>query len=168
MRILDPKCVAKTFPDYFETLLSVCRAPTSQVPVLCIDGPTASGKGTVAAAVARALGYHFLDSGAMYRITAYAALRAGHAIGPESEAAIAAFTADDDRCPAALGERLREREQPTLVARHAIRCRYLRDIDARHVERRQQLVAVVEEQVEMRIVLGADVDHFPLHRAAKG
>ena len=93
VRILDPKCVAKTFPDYFEALLSVCRTPTAQVPVLCIDGPTASGKGTVAAAVARALGYHFLDSGAMYRITAYAALRAGHAIGPENEAPIARMAA---------------------------------------------------------------------------
>ncbi|RCW76123.1 bifunctional 3-phosphoshikimate 1-carboxyvinyltransferase/cytidylate kinase [Pseudorhodoferax soli] len=93
VRILDPKCVAKTFPDYFEVLLSVCRTPTAQVPVLCIDGPTASGKGTVAAAVARALGYHFLDSGAMYRITAYAALRADHAIGAENEAAIARMAA---------------------------------------------------------------------------
>ena len=93
VRILDPQCVAKTFPDYFEVLLSVCRTPTAQVPVLCIDGPTASGKGTVAAAVARALGYHFLDSGAMYRITAYAALRADHAIGAENEAAIARMAA---------------------------------------------------------------------------
>jgi 3-phosphoshikimate 1-carboxyvinyltransferase len=93
VRILDPRCVAKTFPDYFEALLGACRTPTAQVPVLCIDGPTASGKGTVAAAVARALGYHFLDSGAMYRITAYAALRAGHAIGAENEAAIARMAA---------------------------------------------------------------------------
>lgn len=93
VRILDPKCVAKTFPDYFEALLAVCRTPTARVPVLCIDGPTASGKGTVAAAVARALGYHFLDSGAMYRITAYAALRAGHAIGAENEATIARMAA---------------------------------------------------------------------------
>jgi 3-phosphoshikimate 1-carboxyvinyltransferase len=75
VRIEDPKCVGKTFPDYFEALFSVTRAPV--VPVLCIDGPTASGKGTVAAAVAQRLGYHFLDSGAMYRITALAAMRAG-------------------------------------------------------------------------------------------
>ena len=60
VRILDPRCVAKTFPDYFETLLSVCQTRTAQIPVLCIDGPTASGKGTVAAAVAQQLGYHFL------------------------------------------------------------------------------------------------------------
>ncbi|MFT3719844.1 bifunctional 3-phosphoshikimate 1-carboxyvinyltransferase/cytidylate kinase [Pseudorhodoferax sp.] len=93
VRILDPKCVAKTFPDYFEALLAVCRAPAEQVPVLCIDGPTASGKGTVAAAVAQRLGYHFLDSGAMYRITALAALQAGHPIAPEGEAAIARMAA---------------------------------------------------------------------------
>ena len=47
----------------------------AQIPVICIDGPTASGKGTVAAAVAQRLGYGFLDSGAMYRITALAASR---------------------------------------------------------------------------------------------
>ncbi|QHI99953.1 bifunctional 3-phosphoshikimate 1-carboxyvinyltransferase/cytidylate kinase [Xylophilus rhododendri] len=91
VRIEDPKCVAKTFPDYFETLFSVARTATANIPVLCIDGPTASGKGTVAAAVAARLGYHFLDSGAMYRVTALAATRAGLAIAPEQEAAIAAL-----------------------------------------------------------------------------
>ncbi|KQP17861.1 bifunctional 3-phosphoshikimate 1-carboxyvinyltransferase/cytidylate kinase [Pseudorhodoferax sp. Leaf267] len=93
VRILDPKCVAKTFPDYFEALLAVSSTPTAQIPVLCIDGPTASGKGTVAASVAKRLGYHFLDSGAMYRITALAALRAGLAIGAAGETAIAAMAA---------------------------------------------------------------------------
>ncbi|GAO23765.1 3-phosphoshikimate 1-carboxyvinyltransferase [Alicycliphilus sp. B1] len=63
VRIEDPKCVAKTFPDYFEALFLVARADTALIPVICIDGPTASGKGTVAASVARQLGYHFLDSG---------------------------------------------------------------------------------------------------------
>lgn len=47
------------------------------VPVIAIDGPTASGKGTVAARVAAALGMHLLDSGALYRLTALAALNAG-------------------------------------------------------------------------------------------
>ena len=91
VRIEDPKCVAKTFPDYFETLFSVALTGADHVPVLCIDGPTASGKGTVAAAVASRLGYHFLDSGAMYRVTALAATRAGLAIEPAQEAAIAAL-----------------------------------------------------------------------------
>ncbi len=91
VRIEDPKCVAKTFPDYFETLFSVAQAAHSRIPVICIDGPTASGKGTVAAAVAHALGYRFLDSGAMYRITALAALRAGLAIDTDHETRIAAL-----------------------------------------------------------------------------
>ena len=91
VRIEDPKCVAKTFPDYFEALFSVASTAPGHIPVICIDGPTASGKGTVAAAVAQRLGYRFLDSGAMYRITALAALRAGLAITPEHEARIAAL-----------------------------------------------------------------------------
>ncbi|MFE8646862.1 bifunctional 3-phosphoshikimate 1-carboxyvinyltransferase/cytidylate kinase [Sphingomonas sp. NCPPB 2930] len=91
VRILDPKCVAKTFPDYFEALFSVASTPTDRIPVLCIDGPTASGKGTVAAAVAARLGYHFLDSGAMYRIAALAALRAGLAIDTDHESEIASL-----------------------------------------------------------------------------
>jgi cytidylate kinase len=47
------------------------------VPVITIDGPSGSGKGTVSRAVARALGWHFLDSGALYRAVGVAALRAG-------------------------------------------------------------------------------------------
>ncbi len=77
LRILDPKCVAKTFPDYFESLFEVSRADVSDIPVITIDGPTASGKGTLAAAVAARLGYHQLDSGLLYRATALSALRAG-------------------------------------------------------------------------------------------
>ncbi len=77
VRILDPKCVAKTFPDYFETLFKVARAEPNDVPVITIDGPTAGGKGTLAAAVAERLGYRLLDSGSLYRVAALAALRAG-------------------------------------------------------------------------------------------
>ncbi len=91
VRIEDPKCVAKTFPDYFEALFSVAGTPLEHVPVICIDGPTASGKGTVAAAVAQRLGYRFLDSGAMYRITALAALRAGLSIDAAHQDRIAAL-----------------------------------------------------------------------------
>ncbi len=73
LRINDPKCVAKTFPDYFERFVGVTQA----APVIAIDGPSASGKGTVAARVATALGFAYLDSGALYRLTALAAQRAG-------------------------------------------------------------------------------------------
>jgi cytidylate kinase len=41
---------------------------SSEIPVIAIDGPTASGKGTVAQLVAKALGFHYLDSGALYRL----------------------------------------------------------------------------------------------------
>jgi 3-phosphoshikimate 1-carboxyvinyltransferase len=77
VRILDPRCVAKTFPDYFETLFGVVSAEADDVPVITVDGPTASGKGTLAAALAARLGYHTLDSGSLYRSTALAALQDG-------------------------------------------------------------------------------------------
>jgi 3-phosphoshikimate 1-carboxyvinyltransferase len=89
VRIEDPKCVAKTFPDYFEALFALAQTPAQGVPVICIDGPTASGKGTLAASMAKQLGYHFLDSGALYRIAALAARRAGLALESGQETAIA-------------------------------------------------------------------------------
>lgn len=49
----------------------------TQVPVITIDGPSGTGKGTLAAALARALGWHMLDSGALYRVLAIAAQDAG-------------------------------------------------------------------------------------------
>ena len=52
-------------------------------PVIAIDGPSASGKGTVAQRVAGLLGYHYLDSGALYRLVAVAAKRAGVALDDE-------------------------------------------------------------------------------------
>jgi 3-phosphoshikimate 1-carboxyvinyltransferase len=93
VRILDPKCVAKTFPDYFETLFAVSHPPAGTVPVICIDGPSASGKGTLASELARRLGYHYLDSGALYRIAGFAAVQAGHALDTAHEAAIADMAA---------------------------------------------------------------------------
>ena len=87
VRILDPGCVAKTFPGYFETLFSVVEADVRLIPVLTVDGPSASGKGTLAGAVAQQLGYHLLDSGALYRATALAALQAG--VAADDEAALA-------------------------------------------------------------------------------
>ena len=73
IRINEPNCVAKTFPDYFERFVAVTQA----VPVIAIDGPSASGKGTVAMLVAQELGFNYLDSGALYRVLALAAQRHG-------------------------------------------------------------------------------------------
>ncbi|WP_132971918.1 (d)CMP kinase [Thiogranum longum] len=53
------------------------------VPVITVDGPSGSGKGTISHAVAKALGFHFLDSGALYRILAYAAQQKGIALDDE-------------------------------------------------------------------------------------
>lgn len=58
-----------------------------EVPVIAIDGPSASGKGTVAARVAARLGWHYLDSGSLYRIVALAAARAGIVLEAETELA---------------------------------------------------------------------------------
>jgi 3-phosphoshikimate 1-carboxyvinyltransferase len=85
VRINEPKCVAKTFPEYFMAFEQVTA------PVIAIDGPSASGKGTVAQRVAARLGFHFLDSGALYRLTALAAMRAGAAL--DDETAVAAVAA---------------------------------------------------------------------------
>ncbi|KAI5916252.1 bifunctional 3-phosphoshikimate 1-carboxyvinyltransferase/cytidylate kinase [Thauera sp. 2A1] len=79
VRINDPKCVNKTFPEYFAAFGSVARP----VPVVAIDGPSASGKGTVAAEAAAALGWHYLDSGSLYRLVALAAMRAGVSLDDE-------------------------------------------------------------------------------------
>ena len=90
LRINDPNCVAKTFPSYFEEFLKLA-AP---VPVIAIDGPSASGKGTVAQQVAQVLGFHFLDSGALYRLVALAAQRRG--VPWEDEAKLAEIAAGLD------------------------------------------------------------------------
>lgn len=89
--ILDPGCVAKTFPDYFDIFADVCA---QAVPVIAIDGPTASGKGTVAARVAEALGFHYLDSGALYRLLALKATRLG--LPHQEEPALASLAAGLD------------------------------------------------------------------------
>lgn len=59
------------------------------IPVLTIDGPSASGKGEISRRVARALGWHLLDSGALYRLVALAAQR--HAIALDAEGALGAL-----------------------------------------------------------------------------
>ena len=61
----------------------------SDAPVIAIDGPSASGKGTVAQGVAAAQGFHYLNSGALYRTVALAAMRRGADIGDSAVAAMA-------------------------------------------------------------------------------
>jgi cytidylate kinase len=66
------------------------RGVEESPPVIAIDGPSASGKGTIAQGVARALGFHYLDSGALYRLVALAARRQGIGLSdPQALAALA-------------------------------------------------------------------------------
>ena len=60
---------------------------TTPIPVIAIDGPSASGKGTVAQLVAEKLGFHYLDSGALYRLLALAASRRGMSFEDEEKLA---------------------------------------------------------------------------------
>lgn len=60
----------------------------AEAPVICVDGPSGSGKGTIAQGLAEALGFHLLDSGALYRLTALSATR--QAVDLDDEAALAA------------------------------------------------------------------------------
>jgi len=59
-------------------------------PVIAVDGPAASGKGTLAQAVAQRLGFHYLDSGSLYRLVALQALQTGLALGQEAPLAATA------------------------------------------------------------------------------
>ncbi len=93
VRILDPACVAKTFPTYFDALFSVTQPAAADIPVITIDGPSASGKGTLAAELAQKLGYHFLDSGSLYRAAALAAGQQGVPIDTAHEAQLGAMAA---------------------------------------------------------------------------
>ena len=60
----------------------------SSFPVIAIDGPTASGKGTIASLVAEKLGFHYLDSGALYRLVALASEKQGINVKNGSELGI--------------------------------------------------------------------------------
>ena len=123
IRINDPGCVAKTFPDYFERFAAIAR----RAPVIAVDGPSASGKGTVAQRVAQALGFHFLDSGALYRLVALKALHSG--TPPDDEASVARLAERLDVTFSAagsvsldgepVGNALRSEEIGTLASRVA-------------------------------------------------
>ena len=76
------------------------------IPVIAIDGPSGSGKGTVARRVAATLGWHLLDSGAVYRVTAVAALRHGIALDDESALAEIAASLPVTFAEDAAGEEL--------------------------------------------------------------
>ena len=69
------------------------------IPVITIDGPTASGKGTVAARVAQRLGFHYLDSGVLYRLVAMKLVQEGEDGANEDAAVRAAQTLEPEFLP---------------------------------------------------------------------
>jgi cytidylate kinase len=100
------------------------------VPIITIDGPVSSGKGTVAREVARELGWHLLDSGALYRVLGLYSRERG--VDPDDEAAVAALARelpvqfaeqDDDTAVILAGEdvslRIREQDVSELASRVA-------------------------------------------------
>lgn len=92
VRLLDPACVNKTYPGYFDDFFQVAHTATEKIPVLAVDGPTASGKGTLASMLAQQLGYHYLDSGSLYRVTALAAMNEQISLDDATAVAKLAYT----------------------------------------------------------------------------
>ncbi len=77
---------------------------TNPVPVVAVDGPGGSGKGTITQMLARRLGWHLLDSGALYRLTALAARRQGVALDDEAGLVAVAAGLEASFEPTAEGE----------------------------------------------------------------
>jgi 3-phosphoshikimate 1-carboxyvinyltransferase len=106
VRINDPGCVRKTFPDYFTVFGEIARPrgedgrrggnadDDALPPVIAVDGPAASGKGTIAAGVAQALGFRLLDSGSLYRLVALQAQAAGIQLADDARLTAAAAALD--------------------------------------------------------------------------
>ncbi len=76
----------------------------SSIPVLTIDGPSGSGKGSITQMVAKHLGWHILDSGALYRLTALAAERGGVALDDAPALALIARGLDIEFLASSEGE----------------------------------------------------------------
>ncbi len=90
--IHDAAHIATSYPHFDQQARSVGAqiGAADTVPVLAIDGPSGSGKGTVAARLAQAMGWHLLDSGALYRLVGYAALARNLDLGDEEQIALLA------------------------------------------------------------------------------
>ena len=86
------QCVAKTFPDFFDTLDEVRSFGDASLRILAIDGPAGSGKSTLAKYLATQLGLDYLDTGAMYRSVAAIALSKDEDLDDEERVAAIAET----------------------------------------------------------------------------
>ncbi|MFV2089200.1 MAG: (d)CMP kinase [Pseudomonadales bacterium] len=146
----------------------------SPVPVVTIDGPSGSGKGTIAAMLAERLGWHLLDSGALYRIVAAVALSRGTALDDEAALAEMAGKLDisfDDGSVRVDGENLAEVIRSEPVSRAASQVAALSAVRGAILEAQQRmrrapgLVAdgrdmgtVVFKDASLKIYLDASVE----------
>ena len=134
--ILNTAEVATSFPNFLDVATDVglrvgpggdAAVTGPVVPVVTIDGPSGSGKGTISRGLAARLGWHLLDSGALYRLVALAAAKQG---APETPRELAAVAASMDVRFGALA-----------AARAGVPRRCRRDRGAAHGKRRRGRVA---------------------------
>lgn len=134
----------------------------SAAPVIAIDGPSASGKGSVAQLVAAGLGFHYLDSGSLYRLVALAAMRAGASWDDESRLATVAEALDADfrDCEVWLaGERVTESIRDEACSNGASRVAALPRVRLALLERQRafrRLPGLVAEGRDMGSVVFPD------------
>ena len=78
-------------------------AAAGQAPVICVDGPSGAGKGTLAQSLADTLGWNLLDSGALYRVVGLACLSGGVPLDQARQVAVVARSLDVTFQPGAEG-----------------------------------------------------------------
>lgn len=150
------------------------------IPVITIDGPTASGKGTVAQRVAQSLGWHVLDSGALYRLTALAVMKAEQNAGDQAAVAVLARELDvvfeGERillCGEEVSQQIRQEQVGNLASQVAAyepvreallaRQRAFRRVPGLVADGRD-MGTVVFPDAPLKIFLDADVEERALRR----
>ena len=135
-------------------------ASATLIPLITIDGPTASGKGTIAARVAASLGFHLLDSGALYRLTALAAMQQGVDFDDESVLARVARALEvqftDEPRISLRGVDVTDALRAEAVGNAASRIAVLHDVRAALVQRQRdfwQLPGLVADGRDMGTVI---------------
>jgi CMP/dCMP kinase len=139
--------------------------------LIAIDGPAGAGKSTVARAVARALGFTFLDTGAMYRAAALAALRGGDPAGVQVRAGERVLLGDEDvtdviRSPEVTGKVSEVSADPAVRAA-LVACQRRLIAGGDHVAEGRDIGTVVAPDAELKIFLTATPEERARRRAVQ-